>query len=425
MKKQPLRNSLAICLRACALALVVALGAGCGAPGVGTPSASGQQVKLIYAFPNDATSSTAAAALIKAYTETRPDVAIAPLPLPAQDYAQQLLTRVDSDLPDMFVNVDAQAPTLIKRGAVLDIQPLLADALKLKADDFQPGALAPWQRGSSLYALPSDLTPVVMFYNRDLFAAGGFAEPTAGWTWDNWLADAQKLTVSSGGQTSRYGTAVGTWASMVWGNGGELVSPDGKRILLDSPEAAAGVQFAADLINVHHVAPLPQVAGGPDPVQLFKEQKVVMLPASSSLVGGLLDAKLPFKWGIVPLPAGKTPVSPLSVTGLAISAKSQNASAALDFAGWAIGPNGQALVAGFQPFAAPALRTIPARPLDIFGAPAIGQSLAFGRTQPSLEQWPQVVKVVNETLVPVWQGKATAAAAYAAMAPQANALLAG
>src|SRR5262245_15267468 len=193
VKKQPLRNSLAICLRAGTLALIMALCAGCGAPGVGVPAASGQPLQLTYAFPNDATSSAAAAALIKAYTETRPEVAIAPLPLPAKDYAQELLTRVDSDPPDMFVNVDAQAPTLIKRGAVLNIQPMMADALKFKVDDFQPGVLAPWQRGSEIYGLPSDLTPAVMFYNRDLFAANGVAEPAAGWTWDNWLANAQRL----------------------------------------------------------------------------------------------------------------------------------------------------------------------------------------------------------------------------------------
>src|SRR5262249_13372569 len=156
--------------------------------------------------------------------------------------------------------------------------------------DLQPAGLAAWQRGAALYGLPADLTPMVMFYNRDLFAATGVPEPAPSWTWDDWLADAKKLTVTSNGQVSRHGTAIGNWSAMVWGNGGELVSPDGKRLLLDSPQAAAGVQFAADMINVHHVAPPPQVAGGPDPAKLFKEQKVAMLPAPSSLAGSLMQA---------------------------------------------------------------------------------------------------------------------------------------
>jgi multiple sugar transport system substrate-binding protein len=418
------KSRLALYLRACALALAAAVSVGCGAPSASQPSASGQPVTLTYAFPNDAASSAAATALIKAYTTARPEVTIEPLPLPAQDYAKLLLTQLDGDPPDMFVNVDAQAPALINRGAVLDLQPLLAEALKLKADDFQPGALAPWQHNGGLYGLPSDLTPAVMFYNRDLFTANGVAEPALNWTWDDWLANAQQLTAKSGDQIIRHGTAVAAWTAMVWGNGGELVSPDGKRLLLDSPEAAAGVQFAADMVNIHHVAPPPQIAGGPDPVALFKAQQVAMMPAPSSMAAGLLDAKLPFKWGIAPLPTGKVQVSPISVAALAISAKSPNTRPALDFAGWAIGPNGQAVTASILPFAAPALRAVPARPLDIFGAPAIGQSLPFGRTQPALEAWPQVAKIVNDALAPVWQGKTTAAAAYAAMTPQANALLA-
>ncbi len=54
-------------LRACTLALVALIGVGCGAPSASAPSTSGQPVALTYAFLNDATSSAAATALIKAY----------------------------------------------------------------------------------------------------------------------------------------------------------------------------------------------------------------------------------------------------------------------------------------------------------------------------------------------------------------------
>src|SRR5947199_368203 len=93
------------------------------------------------------------------------------------------------------------------------------------------------------YAFPDDATSS---------AAAGATNPAPGWTWSDWLADAKKLTVATGGQVSRYGTALAPWGAMVWGNGGELISADGKRSLLDSPEAAAGVQFAADMVTVHH-----------------------------------------------------------------------------------------------------------------------------------------------------------------------------
>jgi multiple sugar transport system substrate-binding protein len=405
------------------LLLALTLLAGCDArPAANTAPEAGQPLKLTFAYPDDPSSSAAATAWLKAYAAVRPEIQITPQPLPAQDYPQQLLGRLDTAAPDMFVSLDTQTPMLLKSGALFDISSLAGDA-KLKLDDFQPAGLAAWQRGPALYGLPADLTPAVMFYNRDLFAASGVPEPTASWTWDDWLSDSKKLTVSSGEQVSRFGTAIGTWAGMVWGNGGELISADGKRLLLDSPQAAAGVQFAADMVNVHHVAPPPQIAGGPDAVQLFKEQKVAMLPASSSLAGSLVQANLPFKWAIAPFPTGAVAATPVSVAGLALSAKGQNQRAALGFAAWVVGPDGQAATASTRPFAAPALRTAAARPASVPGAAAIAQSVAFGRTLPQIEQWPAIANEVNKALVPVWQGQATAAAAYARVSPKINDML--
>src|SRR5262245_8051150 len=179
------------------LLLATALAAGCDArPTATTAPAASQPLTLTFAFPDDAPSSAAATAWLKAYAAVRPEVKITPQPLPAQGYPDQLLGRLDAAAPDMFVSLDTQTPALLKRGALLDINPL-ADDLKLKLDDFQPAGLAAWQRGPALYGLPADLTPTVMFYNRDLFATTGVAEPAPGWTWDDWLADAKKLTVTS------------------------------------------------------------------------------------------------------------------------------------------------------------------------------------------------------------------------------------
>jgi multiple sugar transport system substrate-binding protein len=416
-------------LRACVLALLAMLGAACGAPtAVAPPTAvalptAAQATSLTYAFPDDPASSAAAQALIEAYTKAHPGVQIVPQPLPAKDYAQQLLGRLDSNPPDLFVSLDGQAPALIERGALLDLTPMLTGDIKLKIDDFQPAAVGPWQRGDALYGLPSEITPLVMFINRDLFAANGVAVPQPNWTWDDWLADARKLTVSSAGQVTRFGTALGTWAGMVWGNGGDLISADGKRSLLASPEAAAGVQFAADMVNVHHVAPPPVLAGGPDPVQLFKEQKVAMLPAPSNVAAALTQSKLPFEWAIASFPTGKVAATSLSVTGLALSAKTENAGAALGFAAFAVGADGQAALTNIMSFSAPALRAAPARPSSVAGADMIARSVDFGRTLPAIPQWPAIAKEVNSALVPVFQGSTTAEAAYRKVGPKIDELL--
>jgi multiple sugar transport system substrate-binding protein len=46
----------------------------------------------------------------------------------------------------------------------------------------------------NLYALPYDVGPVMMFYNKDMFAAAGLPEPKPGWTTAEFLDAAKKLT---------------------------------------------------------------------------------------------------------------------------------------------------------------------------------------------------------------------------------------
>lgn len=418
-------------LRPLILLSALLINAGCGAPAAPSgqaspapaaaqPASAAQPGSITYAFPDDPASTRAADALIKAYATANPDLRVNSLPLAAASYQQALLAQLEAGAVDLFVAADGQAPALINRKAALDLSGLLPS---VQPSDFQPAALGVWQRGDALYGLPTDITPQVMFYNQDLFDAAGVAVPASGWTWDDWLSKAKQLTVRSGDQVIRHGTALSQWSPLVWGNGGELLSADGMQTLLDQPAATEGVQFAADMINVHKVAPLPKDAGGPDPVQLFQAQQVAMMPGSSGLAASLLAAKLPFKWGIAPLPVGKTPATPLSITGLLISARSKNQAGALDFAGWLAGPQGSALRAPILPYAAPALRAAEPRASAIVGAAAIPQAIANGRTLPQLEVWPQVKALIDAELKPVWQGQTTAAAAYRSIAPKVNGLL--
>jgi multiple sugar transport system substrate-binding protein len=388
-----------------------------------SPQPAAQQVALTFAFPDDAANTRAAAELIQAYTASNPSVRVTAMPLPAKDYPKQLLDSLGAGAPDLFVGADAQAPALIKRNAVLDLHSLLAGGSSLKPGDFHPTVLAAWQRGNALYGLPTDVTPQVLFYNQDLFDSAGVAPPAPGWTWDDWVFAAKKLTIRSGGTVSRYGTTLTQWAAMVWSNGGELLSADGKQTLLDQPAAAEGVQFAADMINVHKVAPPPKDAGGADPVMLFQSQQAAMMPGASSLASVLLAAKLPFKWGIAPLPAAKTPVSPVSISGLFVSSQSQHQPAALDFAAWIAGPQGSALKAPIMPFAAPALQSAAPRSGQITGEEAILQALQHGRALPQLEVWPEIKALIDTALKPVWHGQTTAAAAYRSVTPKVNELL--
>jgi ABC-type glycerol-3-phosphate transport system substrate-binding protein len=88
--------------------------------------------------------------------------------------------------------------------ATLYLQPLIDADPSFQPDDYPAALLAPYQRDGQLRGLPWGLNSRVLVYNKDLFDAAGLQPPAAGWTIEDFLGTAQKLT-SGQGDTRQYG----------------------------------------------------------------------------------------------------------------------------------------------------------------------------------------------------------------------------
>ena len=80
-----------------------------------------------------------------------------------------------------------------------------------------------------------------MVYNKTLFAQAGLQPPGPGWTWNQFVADAKKLTNPA---KKQFGTAYVTpgsedtvwhWEVLLWEAGGKILTPDNKKAAFDSP----------------------------------------------------------------------------------------------------------------------------------------------------------------------------------------------
>ena len=96
-----------------------------------------------------------------------------------------------------------------------------------------------------MYALPKDVDAIALWYNKELFKQAGVAYPTANWTWNDLTAAAQKLTDPAKGV---YGIAApaedqANYDNTILQAGGQILSADGKKSGLDSPEAIRGLQL--------------------------------------------------------------------------------------------------------------------------------------------------------------------------------------
>ncbi|HEX7120647.1 MAG TPA: sugar ABC transporter substrate-binding protein [Longimicrobiales bacterium] len=246
-------------------------------------------------------------------------------------YREKVLTSIAAGTPPgVFLLDGIDIPAFVAADALLDLSPYV-DRAGVALDAFEPQVLAPFHEGG-LWAFPKGYTPMVIYYNKDLFDAAGVPYPEPGWTWSDFLETAKSLTrdLDGDGAVDQWGFG---WPreffylqSWIWAGGGELLSPDGTRAsgFLDSPETVAAVRFYLELATRHGVAPRIEMfrrgLGGLS--RLFYSGRVAMLQSghwSAPRFQRHEDAGR-LRWGVAPFPVreGAAPATALYASGWAV-----------------------------------------------------------------------------------------------------------
>jgi multiple sugar transport system substrate-binding protein len=137
------------------------------------------------------------------------------LTVPSQDYPKKVASMQQAGtLPDVFVctNANSSFGPLVDRGDLYDFTGYLDKGVgqyKLDKDKFGPGYLDLFTRKGKVYGIPHEVNVNGVYYNKRLLKEAGVALPTADWTWNDLFADAERLTVRSGGKVTRNGMIVG------------------------------------------------------------------------------------------------------------------------------------------------------------------------------------------------------------------------
>jgi multiple sugar transport system substrate-binding protein len=172
----------------------------------------------------------------------------------------------------------------------------------LKESDFAP---VPWQAtfyNDQQYGLPLDVHPIGLYYNTKLFKQAGIvdeqgnAKPPR--TFAQFLDAARRMTkdTNGDGRTDQWGF-VFTWQRSNWFTissqfGASILTPDGKRSALDSPQNLKALQLMHDLIYKYKVAPKPE---GVDAWLAFRQGKAAMALEGIYMMASLEEQKgLPF-----------------------------------------------------------------------------------------------------------------------------------
>ena len=233
----------------------------------------------------------------------------------ADDYRERL--RADfaaGSAADVMVISYLDFAGLMARGLFTPVAPLLEASTVLTETDFYPQVVSPFRWKRRLACLPQAASGLVVYYNRDLFAQAGVAEPPPDWDWERFTATAQALTrdLDGDGRTDQFGLGLEpglvSLAPFVWQNQGDLVESPGwpTRFVLNRLPGLKAVEWYADLQVKIHAVPDAEAEAAEPSLDRFTAGSMGMYLGSRAAVAGLRQAA-GFDWDVAPLPRQPRP----------------------------------------------------------------------------------------------------------------------
>jgi ABC-type glycerol-3-phosphate transport system substrate-binding protein len=166
-----------------------------------------------------------------------------------------------------------------------------------------------------IWGLPVEAGTYVIFYNRAMFEQAGVPLPQAGWTWNDLLDRAKRLTRDvAGTPVVGYGQGLNFDRTEPW------IVENGARLLdkvafptkqqFDAPDVVAAVLFVHDLAWKHQVMATGKDAGTQG-LGLWQGQHAMRQEGNWLMPDLSKNMRVP--WGMAPLPKGKVESTWMSI----------------------------------------------------------------------------------------------------------------
>ena len=250
--------------------------------------------------------------ILKQFETENPDIKVDFMHIP-QNYFQKIhLLFASNTAPDVIFINNHYLPMYANAGL---LEPLQADK------NFYEKSLEALSWGNTLYAIPRDISNLVIFYNKDIFDKYNVPYPNSDWTFDEFLKTAQKLTHDGVFGISFEEDAL-FYLPYLMSEGGGILADDLSRLIIYDDKSQNGLNFYADLRKKYHVAPLKEESASATMAQMFLQGKLAMHLSGRWLVPKYREEAV-FDWDVALFPKGdEGSIVPLDASGWAISKSS-------------------------------------------------------------------------------------------------------
>jgi len=267
--------------------------------------------------------------VINAFNDANPCIKAETVKLP-EDRAVRL-NEISAGTAPCLVGFDSSdLPRVYMMGALMDLAPLMeADGFDPKAEFFESVYNTGIVDGKTV-AIAKDYSVSAFYANKGLFEKAGIEIPKEGWTYEDYLAIAQQLTVDANGNNAtspdfdpanivQYGASAPYWGgdtgwwrgfqSFLYSNDAHTISDDGKTTTgyINSENAVKAWSWFRDMVHKEKVVPsatwLASTNIGND--KLFTQGQ---LGVAGSYWGpwfqDTFNKEPNLQWEVIPLPTG-------------------------------------------------------------------------------------------------------------------------
>lgn len=251
--------------------------------------------------------------ILKNFEEENPDIKIDFMHIP-QNYFQKIhLLFASNTAPDVIFMNNQYLPIYANAGVLEDL------TNTFDFSSFYPQTIKSLSWKGKVYAVPRDVSNLVIFYNKDIFDRYNVPYPNKNWTIQDFLSTAEKLTH----RPSIFGISFEEEPLMFLpyltslGGGFEPEK-------INTNNSKRALKFYADLRNKYHVAPQKDESASATMAQMFLQGKLAMHLSGRWLVPKYRE-EAKFDWDIINFPTDNTgSYIPLDASGWTISKASKH-----------------------------------------------------------------------------------------------------
>lgn len=266
--------------------------------------------------------------LVKQFNESHDNIQVEMTISPWDSLMQSLIGAMPAgEGPDVAGIHFQYVPQYAESGLIMDLTAYLAEGSDLDPANWPAALVELLQYDGKFYAAPVNFATLMLYYNKDLFAAAGLDPENPPANWDEWI-EAIKATT----QDNRYGIALAErqtipmWPILIWGNGGDIIA-DGESMLAD-PKTIEALELWGSLVRDEGIAPIGLTGAEAD--QLFQSGRAAMEMNGPWMVNGYLEAGVNFD--VAPIPEGPAgPVTLADTVVFVVNDQSENKDAVLEF----------------------------------------------------------------------------------------------